>query len=355
MKKLSREARERYLNTFEKGYRWYLDQQEADGSLGTPPSDEATFYNTLYVFSLGGRWREAKLFTDWAKKHIISTDGTLRVDPDGIFASRAVYFKAWHIYGAHRCEQFDMSLKAIDALLPYQNNKCGGFYVTKHGRDTGKGLVELNTTGMGGLACLVTGRMKEAIAAGNFQIELLSKQPNIKKGLYGYMDPKDGRLITEMKESDDIYRDIKAKVKSELDKYLFYYDNQSNERQAYANLGVPFVLLCCLYQATGNSSYLDAGMKLFNMLDRVGEKCWTFDQTTKVLWGLSLLYDSTEDENVFKAIGLMCEHFSETQLDNGAWIAPLGWDSFDTQPKWASICLAGDILLSIASVLNYVG
>ena len=356
MRKLDEDTKSLYSACFTKGYNWYLAQQEEDGSLGTAPTDEATFYNTLYLFAIGGRWNEARRFHDWAYMNIMDSDGTLRVDHDGIFATRAVYFKGWNIWGAHMCGFFDMSLKAIEALLPYQDESCGGFYVSKYGVESGEGLVELNTTGMGGLACLITGRVKEAVAAGDFQVELLSKQPNLNKGLYGYMAPKNGSLITSQESSgDDIYANKSAAQKSDLDKYLFYYDNESNEIQPYANLGVPLAFMSYLHNATGSKSYLDAAMELFGFLDHAGDKCWVEGQTTKVLWGLALLYNITGDERVFGAIRAECDHLCKTQLDNGAWIAPIAFDDFSKQPKWVSICLAGDILLSIKAVLTYLG
>lgn len=356
MRKIDEDTLRRYSECFTKGYSWYLSQQRDDGSLGTAPTDDITLYNAFYVFAVGGRWNEARRFRDWAYMNIMDNDGTLRVNPDGIVASKAVYFKGWTIWGAHQCGFFDMSLKAIEAILPYQHRNCGGFYVSKYGAESGEGLLELNTTGMGGLACLATGRMKEAVAAGDFLVQLLSKQPNLNKGLYGYMDPKSGSLITSQAASeDDIYSNTGVAPKSALDKYLFYYDNESNEIQPYANLGTALPFLSYLYKATGSKSYLDAAMKLFQFLDYAGEKCWVKGQTTKVLWGLALLYDITGNQQVFSAIRAECDHFCNTQLENGVWIAPIAFDDFSKQPKWVSLCLAGDILLSIKAVLTYLG
>jgi hypothetical protein len=357
MTTLSERSRRSCQDAFRKGYDWYLSQQEADGSLGTPPTDEATFYNTLYVFAVGGRWNEAQRFSQWARWHIIDDDGTLRVDHKGIFATRAVYFKGWHMFGAHLCGLFDMSVKTIDALLPYQDKGCGGFYVSKARMEAGEGLVELNTTGMGGLACLVTGRMEEAVAAGDFIAGLLDKQPGLNKGLYGYVDPREGALVIsrEPEAADDIYVDEETGQSTDIDRYLFYYDNDSDEIQAYANLGVPLAFLCYLHNATGLPPYRDAALKLFGFLEYAGEKCWIKGQTTKVLWGLVLLHDITGDERVLGAIRALCDHLCETQLENGAWVAPIAFDDFAKQPKWISICLAGDILLSIRSVLSYLG
>ena len=355
MRKLDEDSRSLYSACFTKGYNWYLAQQEEDGSLGTAPTDEATFYNTLYVFAAGGRWNEARRFHDWACGNIVENDRTLRVDPDGIFATRAVYFKGWNIWGAHKCGMFELSLKAIEALLPYQDGNCGGFYVSKYGMASGEGLLESNTSAMGGLACLRTGRMKEAVAAGNFLMDLLNKQPDLNKGFYGYMDPRSRNLVTSHEFSgDDIYANKSTAIKSEVDRYLFYCDKESDEIQPYANLGVPIALLCNLHNATGSASYLDTAVKLFEFLDHAGDKCWIKGQTTKALWGLALLYNITGDARIFDGIRTQCDHLCKTQLDHGAWIAPLVFDDYSKQPKWVSICLAGDILLSMQTVLTYL-
>jgi hypothetical protein len=345
------------MQAFHKGYDWFLGQQQPDGSLGTPPTDEATFYNALYLFAIGGRWRELNRFLVWARENIIDPDGTLHVDREGVFATRAVYFKAWHIWGAHFCGLFDMSLKTIDRLLPCQDARCGGFRVSERGCDSGSGFAELNTTGMAGLACLVTGAMKQASAAGDFVVDLLNGQPDLAKGLYGYYDPSDGTLITswpqlgrDEQQRDDVYRDSQSTQTTDLDKYLFYYDNESDEVQAYANLGAPLAFLCHLHRATGKDSYLEAAMKLFGCLDSAGEKCWIKGQTTKVLWGLAQLYNITGDRRVFHGLQTLADHLCEVQLPDGRWLATIAFDDIAKQPRWVSIAIAGDVLLSLAAV-----
>ena len=79
------------LHALGKGYDWIFAQQKPDGSLGTAPTDEPCFYNTLYSLSLSGRPREFGRFVAWMRKNVIGADGTHRVDPDGILATKEVY------------------------------------------------------------------------------------------------------------------------------------------------------------------------------------------------------------------------------------------------------------------------
>jgi hypothetical protein len=320
-------------NAFDKGYAWYLRQQQPDGSLGVEPELVPTFRNAFYLYALGGRWEQAHRFARWARSRLAEADGSLRVDPQGRFGNKAVYYKSWFMWGAHYCRLFDLSLGALEALLACQDSRWGGFHVSRQACQSG-GPIELCSSGMAGLACLATGALRAAVAVGDFHVQLFAMQADWSCGLHGYFDPQRGALITS--------------CGADMDKYLFYYDNQSEEIQPYANLAPSLAFLCYLHQATGRPQYLDAARRLFDFLDAAGERCWIRGQSTKILWGLTLLYEATGDERIMAAVGRLAGHLCDIQLTDGRWPVPLFGD-LARQPLWLSLNVGGDILLSLAA------
>ncbi len=358
MTRLSQACRDACAQAIDRGYAWYASQQESDGSLGTAPSDEATYYNTLYALASGGRWRELHRFAEWAESNIIDSDRTLCVDHDGIFAACTVYLKGWYIFGSHCCGRYQTSLAAIDSLLSYQDSGCGGFFVSRRARDAADGLIEHTATSIAGLACLATGALPQARAAGDFLVEFFRKQPDIENSLYGYLDPRNGELITVRHGGDSpvkVGRKAEAGQDGDIDVDTFHLDNQSDQVQGYATVGVPLSFLCHLHRATGEKAYLDSATMLSTHLLAAGDKCWVEGQSTKALWGLVLLHDIAGDPQLLDAIEKLINQYCRAQLPNGAWISPIGGGEFADQAQSDSLALAGDFLLSLAAALRYLG
>ena len=355
MKHLSKEQRKKYSTAIKKGFDWYFSMQKEDGSFGEVP-EEGAYYNTLYIFELAGERDRAYQFSEWAKKNIIdSADGLQKVDPRGIFAGRSSYFKAWNLWGAHLLGFFELSLRPIEYLKTYQHPKLGGCYVSDAGRDS-EGVIEASSTGMVGLAFLATGQLEEAKAAGDFLVDLVQRQPNWDKGMYGYIDAKTNTLITNMQKSGiDLYgKEGTGGVSDDIDQYRFLYENRK-EGVPWANLGVPFFFLPSLYKATGNKHYLNTVMKMFNLIDEnKNYGSYKFINSSKVLWGIPLLYNLTGDSRVIDACVTMADYVCDKQKQLGGWTGAIAYQNFEEQPDWIKLAQAGDILLSLVSAVQYL-
>jgi len=355
MKHLSTEQRIGYNAAIKKGFDWYLSMQKEDGSFGDVP-EEGAYYNTLYIFELAGARERAYRFSVWAKKNIIDpADGLQKVDPKGIFAGRSSYFKAWNLWGAHLLGFFDLSLKPVEYLKTYQHSEFGGCYVSDAGRDF-QGAIEASSTGMVGLALLATGEIKEAKIAGDFLVDLVQRQPDWSKGMYGYVNARTNTLITNMEKSGiDLYgKEGTGGISDDIDQYRFLYKNHQ-EKTAWANLGAPLFFLPSLYKATGNKHYLNTVMKMFDLIDKNEDYgSYKFVNSSKVLWGIPLLYNLTADDRVFNACVTLADYFCEKQEDVGGWTNAIAYQNFEEQPDWIKLAQTGDILLSLVSAVEYL-
>jgi len=355
MKYLSKEQSSKYRSSIRKGLDWYLSMQKEDGSFGNIP-EEGAYYNTFYIFELAGARNRAFIFSKWARENIISsTDGLQKVNSEGVFAGRASYFKAWNLWGAHLLGIFDLSLKPIEYLKTYQHPELGGCYVSDAGRNS-HGVIEASSTGMVGLAFLATGQIKEAKMAGDFLVDLVKRQPDWEKGLYGYINSRTNELITDMENIGiDLYgKENTGRASDDIDQYRFLYKNHQKDIP-WANLGAPLFFLPSLYKATGDKSYLDAVVRIFDLInENKNFDSYKFINSSKVLWGIPLLYNLTADDRVFKACIELADYFCEQQVKAGGWTCAIGFDSFEDQPDWIKLAQAGDILLSLVSIVEHL-
>jgi len=348
--------------SFTSGFRWYVEQQQADGSFtGVLPSDSAAFYNVLYLFHLGGAWRQAESYARWARKSIIEPDHTSVIDPGSLYANKGVYFKGWNIYGAHACGCFDLSLGAIDNVLAYQDQSTGGLYCSVKRAHTEAGLIDFNATSLVGLAAMVTGRTAQAESAADCVVRMLDLQPDLPHRIYSYLDPTEKQLLIELPGElgslagmDDIYHESKSALDTDIDPYTFCLDNDvKGQVGAYAILSMAFVFLCTMFLATGKDRYRGAAWELFEFMDYARDRCWIEGQTTKVLWGLAQLHAITGEKKVLRAIEALAGHLCAVQVNGKGWVSPIIGGDFDRQPAWISLALTGDVLLGLGALLRY--
>ncbi len=349
--------------TFDSGYTWYIKQLQDDGSFpGITRDDSAAFYNVLYLFFLRGKWKKAEQFVSWARENIIDENNAFYIDPDGIYANRGIYFKGWNVLGAHSCGFFDLSLNVIDGLLSYQDEVSGGFYCSEKRAHTDHGYTDLNAATMVGYGALVTGRDEQARKAARYIAHIMDIQPDFPNKIYAYYDPRKKSLVTELPDGlsekigqmDNIYAEKKTVIETDIDIYHFCLENdRKDEVVAYAGLSMAFVFVCEMYRVTGEAAFKTAAVKMFDFFDYAGDRCWIEGQTTKVLWGLALLSTFYKDKRVDMAIESLSSHLCEIQIKDRGWVSPVIGSTFEEQPYWVSLALAGDILMGLAAVLRY--
>lgn len=349
--------------TFNSGYAWYIKQLKEDGSFpGITRDDSAAFYNVLYLFFLGGKWKEAERFVSWARANLIDENNAFYIDPDGIYANRGIYFRGWNVLGAHSCGFFDLSLSVIDGLLSYQDEVSGGFYCSEKRAHTDQGYTDLNAAALVGYAALVTGRHEQARKAARYIAHIMDIQPDFPHKIYAYYNPRKKSLVTELPaglsaklvQMDNIYAEKKTVTETDIDIWHLCLDTNSKDKvRAYAGLSMAFVFVCEMYRVTGEPVFKTAAMKMFDFFNYAGDKCWIEGQTTKVLWGLALLSTISDDKRVDRAIVRLSSHLCKIQIKDKGWVSPVIGSTFEEQPYWVSLALAGDILMGLAAVLRY--
>lgn len=247
------------------------------------------YHKQVYSWPIAGRFSEAQRLLDWVKKNTLESDGQLK-DYLG-----DVYKLAWLVHGAQRLGRFDVSYPLGSFLFSYQS-PCGGFP-----RYTADKLIRSVSTAWMGITALSFGKLDVAEKAAKCCLSMLEQQPDENK-FYCQMTG-DGKLITEKDNPDAL---IMVDV--------------SKPKQNYYELGLPMMLMCRLYQATGKVSWLDYAKPFFEFNLRCADDKFAFTFSGKTAFAAAIYYSITGDERARDAAYEFCDFLVETQLPDGSWI-----------------------------------
>ena len=291
------------LTASERGIQWILAQQREDGSFCDPQDGIGGYYKIPYALSLTGHHREALRLANWIAKHHFTPEGDFRAPErkaiEPFHDTWPVYANAWLIQGLHRVGRWDLSLAGATFLLGYQA-PIGGFYALE-GETR---FLEPVCTSWGGLAMLTTGHVEAARRAGDLLVRMVRTQPDT------------GRFYFRMDAEGTLSTDVPAGAE------LSYYVDAKRRQQIYYNPGIALTLLAHLYQATGETRYLDAGGELFAFTERCADDVYGFPPSGKLGLGCALLFAITRKPEARRAALQVGEYLMETQTAEGFWRLP---------------------------------
>ncbi len=246
------------------------------------------YHKQAYSWQLAGRFSEAQRLLDWAKKNKLQADGQLKDYKSD------VYKQTWFFLGANRLERFDISYPVMSFLLSNQA-PCGGFP-----RFVGDENIPSVSTSLMGIAALNFGNLDVAKKVAQYCISMLEQQSEDDR--FYFVMTRDGKLITEKD-------DPKAR-----------FIDTTKPKQRYYEAGIPMMLMCQLYQITGESSYLDYAKRFFEFHLGCYEDGFAHVGSGKSALAAAIYYLITDDERGRDAACRFCDFLVETQLPDGSWI-----------------------------------
>lgn len=296
-------ARENVVAAVKKSVSWLLGEQQPDGSIkGEVPS----YYKLPGIFQMTGHHAEASALLDWIVKNALGPDGWFRYDAsnykDLAGARRwTTYQNEWLTLGSHLLGRFDVSRRALETLLACQDTAWGGFSYDRNIQKAA-GETEALSTGFGGLACLFTGRLREARCAGDFFVKLLSLQPEPDQKLYLTVNTGKG-LMTDYPEGEA----------------LMYVVDASREGQFYFFPGLMMAFLAKLYDSTSEEKYLACAKRLMGFSVRCQPDVYASIPSIKLGWGAAALFRITGDQTARRVAERIAAYVLETQNVDGTW------------------------------------
>lgn len=214
----------------ERAVEFQLQFQQPDGSFIWDENIRDAYHKQAYSWGISGRLSQAHRLLTWIRDNTLNDDGSL----DGYNGD--VYKLSWLFQGAHRLGRFDISHPVMGWLMA-QQKECGGLPHFAHS-DRLRALA----TAWVGVSALYFGRRDVAERAAGWCAGLLD-QPDDRR--FYFETTLDGTLLTSAMDESAGFIDL------------------GETGQAYWEIGLPWMLMGRLYQATGEPKWLDYAERFF--------------------------------------------------------------------------------------------
>jgi hypothetical protein len=294
---------ERYRESRDRGGAYLLAQQADDGAFPASKPDIAEYYKAVTAFQVCGQNDAAHRLCDWIRRNSFTKDGDFGPRSEASSGYSYAYLNAWVVCGAHRLRQFDLSQRGMAFVLDFFDSESGGFYSSADQRDADT-KQDLMVTSMCGLAALYAGKMDVARAAACWLENLMKMQPDFPTSLYTVYSRRDD-VHTEPDPGDDPNRYV---VRSGVE-----------EDQHFFNPGVAGGFLCRLYQAIGETEWLELAKEYMRVAEVASDYQFRIVRAGKVGWAASLLYTITREEKYRRMAVRIGDNLLDLQSEEGFW------------------------------------
>ena len=263
-----------------------LVHQQSDGGYIWDGYAVDAHHKQAYSWGMAGRFAEAHRLLNWVRRERLQTNGQLK-DYNG-----DVYKHSWFFQGAHRLGRFDLSYPVMDFLVTCQA-PCGGL---PHFADDR--LLRSLATAWTGISAIYAGRMDVATRAAQCCISMLEQQPDEDK--FYYKLTRDGQLVVDDSDADNLI-------------------DVGKPKQAYWEVGLPMMLMCRMYQVTGQTHFLDFASRLFAFKLRCYKDNYGWAGSGKSSLAATIYYLITDDQQARQAAIRFLDFLAETQYADGGW------------------------------------
>jgi hypothetical protein len=283
------------------GAQWLITQMQPDGSFQNARSINE-YYKAAFGLVTTGHNLEADRVLDYVSKTFLKTDGDLSGEGCVWFEDFRIYPHSWLLMAALMRGRFEMVYSLLSFIAKYHDESAGGFFQKTAGYEQGRGLQEIMTTGLAGLACLWGGRLEVAEKTGHWMENLYAAQPDLAKGLYFVWDSRRG-LVTEF-------------TKEESRNYIV---DAAETQQRYYQYGVAAVFSSSLSAATGDRRWLDLAEKFLRASKHCREDVYQEPQSGKIGWGAAWTYRLSGEPEDLRMAQAVAEGLRTLQSEQGWW------------------------------------
>ncbi len=245
------------------------------------------FHKQALSWQLRGHYVEALRLLNWVKKNKLQANGQLK-DYNG-----DNYKHSWFFQGAHLLGRFDLSYPVMSYLLS-QMAPCG---CLPH--FSGDKLIRSMSTAWTGVSVLYFGNIDAAEKIAKCSISMLEQQPRDDR--FYFQMTRDGKLATEKEYPEAEFIDI------------------TKTKQCYWEVGFAMLLMCKMYQATGDNSYLDYAKRFFEFKLRCSKDNFSFWGSGKSALAAANYYMLTGDERAKAKAYEFCDFVVDTQRPEGGF------------------------------------
>lgn len=293
---------DRFRTARDRGCEYLLKQLRPDGAFGPEARGLTDYYKVPTAFQVCGESRAAHRLCQWIRRHGMTPEGDFGPRPEEGHGYYYAYYNTWVVLGADRLGQYDLAQQGMDFLMGFHDPLSGGFYSSPTER-TPETLQDMWVVSGCGQAALCAGRLEVAQGVGRWMKEVMRQQPNYPKQLYSVFSRATG-LHTVPDPADDI-------------RYVCAQD--ATRDQYFFHPGIAGGFLCRLYQATGETEWLDLARDYMRFAEGAGDYLFHLLRAGKVGWAASLLYTLT-GESKYRAMAVRVgDNLIKAQTQDGSW------------------------------------
>ena len=320
-----------YQQTVDRFNQWMVRHLEPAGRWPQASSATAYFSSVAYANYIGRRDVSTSMLRH-VQEQYVDEQGRLRQEPE---RDRMItYVPAWYVPGAFDAEMFDLGTKILDEVLSFQCPRCGGFFAGALEREAGRGLIDLDSTGISIIAAARAGRVEAAVKGADFLLRLCAAQPRQEECFYTVWSEPEG-LLTKGEHAPE----------SSVLRW-------AQPGQYFWKVGLFTATMAHTYGVTGNGAYLDAGVALHRRAVEQSPDLWTNTFSHKMCWSAAMLHHLTGDPSYLDEACRFADHLVTLQQPDGAFHYPELWPAFPP-PRWESLPNVGaQFALWIARCLN---
>jgi len=245
------------------------------------------FHKQALSWQLNGHFVEGMRLLDWVKKNKLQPNGQLK-DYHG-----DNYKHSWFFQGAHLLGRFDLSYPVMSYLLS-QMAPCGGLP-----HFDGDDLIRSLSTAWTGISALYFGDIQAAEKIAKCSISMLEQQP--REDRFYFQMTRSGKLATEKEYPEAQFIDT------------------TKPMQCYWEVGFAMLLMCKMYMATGDTSYLDYAKRFFEFKLRCYKDNFSYWGSGKSALAAANYYKITGDERARDKAYEFCDFVVETQTPEGGF------------------------------------
>ncbi len=277
---------EAFREAGERAVDFQLEHQQPDGSFIWDESIPDAYHKQPYSWGISGRLPETHRLLNWIRDNTLQEDGSLR-DYSG-----DVYKQSWFFQGCHRLGRFDLSYPVMNWLMA-QQKECGGLpHFAADDR------LRALATAWVGVSAIYFGRLDVALRSADWCIGLLD-QPE--EGRFYFQTTLDGQLVTSQMADDAQFIDLEK------------------TGQAYWEIGLPWMLMGRLYQATSEDRWLDYADQFFQWQRSCAEDNFTCVGSGKSSLAATIHFLNTGDARARNGAIAFGEFLLATQYPEGGW------------------------------------
>jgi rhamnogalacturonyl hydrolase YesR len=195
----------------------------------------------------------------------------------------------------------DISYPVIEWILQYQDPVSGGIFNVLDEPKNRSGIIEFEATALSGIALLSMGRRAEAKRVGDYLILLHKEQPDLERRYL--FDWETGKGVIDSYDEDQA---------------LFFVAVKGKEKQAYWKNSMAIAFLSKLFLATRELQYLNLAKDHFHFLEEFGDVFRSVG-SHKLCWASTTLYQATGETKFLEAAKRVGDFLIGLQNEDGTF------------------------------------